>query len=107
MQERSEKAREERMQLRVQKRMHERMKGRAEIERERERKTKKKGPKDPHAILKFGTPRFSRPPPDYSSNLCPPITFAIYDFLGGVLGLLPVVFLYINGPKHPLKKNHI
>ena len=30
--------------------------------------------------------------PDYSSNLCPP-KHLLYDFLGGVLGLLPVVFL--------------
>ena len=30
--------------------------------------------------------------PDYSSNLCPPIKYDLYDFLGGVLGLLPVLF---------------
>ena len=46
-----------------------------------------------------------RRPPDYSSNLCPPETFAIW-LLGGVLGLLPVVSSDIKGPKQPLKKSY-
>ena len=46
-----------------------------------------------------------RRPPDYSSNLCPPKTFAIW-LLGGCLGLPSCCFSAIKGPKHPLKKSY-
>ena len=56
------------------------------------------------ALVKLLLARRSRRPPDYSSNRCPPKTF-LYDFLGGVWGLIPVVFLY-KRPKTPLKKSY-
>ena len=37
--------------------------------------------------------------------ICVRLKHLLYDFLGGVLGLLPVVFLY-KGPKHPQKKSY-
>ena len=47
-----------------------------------------------------------RRPPDYSSNLCPPQTFAIWLF-GGCLGASFLLFSYIKkGPKHPLRKSY-
>ena len=47
----------------------------------------------------------SRRPPDYSSNLCPPKTFAIWLF-GGCFGHPSCCFSCIKGPKHPLKKSY-
>ena len=35
---------------------------------------------------------------------CVRLRHLLYDFLGGVLGLLPVIS-YIKGPKHPLKRS--
>ena len=43
-----------------------------------------------------------RRPPDYSSNLCPPKTFAIWHFFGGVLGLF-LEKQQEGGPKYPPK----
>ena len=46
-------------------------------------------------------------PPDCSSNLCPPKIFAIWLFWGGgVLGLVPVVFLINRRPKTPPEKSY-
>ena len=47
----------------------------------------------------------ARRAPDYSSNLCPPKTFAILPFRAG-LGPPSCCFSYIKGPKHPLKKSY-
>ena len=33
--------------------------------------------------------------------ICVRLKYLLYDFLGGVLGLLPVVFLIQQGPNHP------
>ena len=60
----------------------------------------------------FLTPHFRSPHgfrrlPDYSSNLCPPETFAIYAFLGGVLGLLKKRITTGRRPKTPPKKAYI
>ena len=51
------------------------------------------------------TVTYARRQPDYSSNLCPPKTFAIWLFLGGVLGLL---YKKTTGrrPKTPRKKSY-
>ena len=42
----------------------------------------------------------TRGPPDYSSNLCPPRTFAIW-LLGGCFGPPSCCFSYIKGPNRP------
>ena len=47
----------------------------------------------------------SRRPPDYSSNLCPPETFAIWPFVG-CFGPLSCCFSYTKGPNDPLKKSY-
>ena len=38
--------------------------------------------------------------------ICARLKYDLYGFLGGVLGLLPVVFLVEKAQKHPLKKSH-
>ena len=38
--------------------------------------------------------------------ICARLKYDLYDFLGGVLGLLPFCFLYKRPPKHPLKKSY-
>ena len=49
----------------------------------------------------------SRRPPDCSSNLCPPKTFAIWLFKGGVFwAFFLLFFLQKKGPKHPPKKSY-
>ena len=45
----------------------------------------------------------TRRPPDYSSNLCPPKTFAIYAFLGGVFELPSCCFLLEKAQNTPQK----
>ena len=47
----------------------------------------------------------NRRPPDYSSNLCPPRTFAIYDFFRGCFGPFISDNQQEGDPKHPLKKS--
>ena len=44
-----------------------------------------------------------RRPPDYSSNLR--LRHLLYDFLRGVLGLLPVVYLIEKAQNTPLKSH--
>ena len=46
-------------------------------------------------VRRSGCPKVcgTRRRPDYSSNLCPPKIWSIWPFLGGILGLLPVLFL--------------
>ena len=44
--------------------------------------------------------------PDYSSNLCPPKIYDLYDFLGGVLGPFTPEKEQEAGPKRPLKKSY-
>ena len=51
------------------------------------------------------TPLIFRRPPDYSSNLCPPETFAIW-FFGGCFGPPSCCFLIQKAQKTP-PKNHI
>ena len=47
----------------------------------------------------------ARRPPDCSSNLCLPKTFAVWLFRG-CLGPPSCCFFYIRGPNHPLKKSY-
>ena len=46
-----------------------------------------------------------RRPPDYSPNLCPPKTLAMWLF-GGCFGPPSCCFSYIEGPRHPLQKSY-
>ena len=39
--------------------------------------------------------------------ICARLKSDLYDFLGGALGPLPVLFLVEKAQKHPLKKSHI
>ena len=38
--------------------------------------------------------------------ICARLKYDLYDFFRGVLGLLPVLFLYIKGPKTRPKKSY-